>query len=118
MEVLVALFILGAFGAALLTALQTNARATQTLDQKVTASNLAAAYLEEIRDTPYANSYPWVGTSIPKPAGYTVTVNIQCSTDGVTFHACQGTEHFQRINVIVMQDGRTILSLCTYRSER
>ena len=67
MEVLIALFILGAFGAALLTALQTNAQATSTLDEKVQASNLAAAYLEEIRDTPYAHSYPNVGNTIPKP---------------------------------------------------
>lgn len=52
MEVLIALFILGALGAALLTALQTNARATRTLDEKVQASNLAAAYLEKSETYP------------------------------------------------------------------
>jgi type II secretory pathway pseudopilin PulG len=67
MEVLIALFILGALGAALLTALNTNARATRTLDEQVVATNLATAYLEEIRDTPYAHSYPNVGNTIPKP---------------------------------------------------
>ncbi len=120
MEVLVALFILGAFGAALLTALQTNAKATQTLDEKVIASNLASTYLEKIRDTPYAHSYPTVGDSIPKPPQYTVDVYIQCSIDGTTFRTCQLTtdETFQKINVIVSHGGRTVLSLCTYRSAR
>ena len=120
MEVLIALFILGALGAAMLTALQTNAQATRTLDEKVQASNLAADYLEKIRNVPYAHSYPTVGASIPKPPQYTVTVDVQCSVDGTTFRECQLTEDetFQKINVIVSHGGRTVLSLCTYRSKR
>jgi len=120
MEVLVAIAILGAFGAALLTALHTNAQATRTLDEKVQAANLAAAYLEEVRETPYAHSYPTVGSTIPKPPGYTVTVEVKCSIDGTTFRQCQGTEDetFQKINVVVLKEGRPVLNLCTYRSKR
>jgi len=120
MEVLIALFILGALGAALLTALQTNAKATRTLDEKVQGANLAAAYLEEIRNVPYAHSYPTVGASIPKPPQYTVTVDVKCSIDGTTFRECQLTpdETFQKINVVIERDGRAVLSLCTYRSAR
>lgn len=120
MEVLVAMAILAAFGTALLTALNTNARATRTLDEKVQASTLAAAYLEEIRNIPYAHSYPTVGATIYKPPQYTVTVEVQCSIDGTTFRTCQLTadETFQKINVIVSREGRTVLSLCTYRSKR
>lgn len=120
MEVLVAMAIMAAFGTAMLTALQTNARATRTLDEKVQGANLAAAYLEEIRDTPYAHSYPGVGASIPKPPQYTVTVNVQCSIDGTTFRQCQLTpdETFQKINIVIERDGRAVLSLCTYRSAR
>lgn len=120
MEVLVAMAILGTFGAALLTALHTNARASQTLDEKVIAANLAAAYLEEIRDTPYGHSYPTVGATILKPPQYTVTVNVQCSVDGTTFRVCQLTEDetFQKINVVIQREGRTALNLCTYRSKR
>jgi len=122
MEVLIALFILGALGAALLTALQTNAQATRTLDEKVQGANLAAAYLEKIRNVDYAHSYPPTvfDTSIPKPPQYTVTVDVKCSIDGTTFRECQLTEDetFQKINVIVSHGGRTVLSLCTYRSKR
>ena len=121
LEVLIALFILGALGAALLTALQTNARATRTLDEKVQGANLAAAYLEKIRNVPYAHSYPsTIFDTIPKPPQYTVTVDVKCSIDGTTFRECQLTpdETFQKINVIVSHGGRTVLSLCTYRSKR
>ena len=124
LEVLIALFILGALGAALLTALQTNARATRTLDEKVQGANLAAAYLEEIRDTPWTHDYSAVGSTIPKPPQYTVTVELQCATEAVNnvpnFGPCTGSEAetLQKINVVVKREGRPVLSLCTYRSKR
>ncbi len=127
MEVLIALFILGAFGAALLTALQTNAQATRTLDEKVQASNLAAAYLEEIRDTPYAHSYPNVGNTIPKPpqmkllltltsawlravlpsspGWYTksdnnASIEVKFESSVSSFQLGQGGEHWTRLNLV------------------
>ncbi len=48
-EVLVAAAILAAIGVGLLNALDTNAKATRTLDEKVVAVNLITTYFEAIK---------------------------------------------------------------------
>ncbi len=120
LEVLIAVGILGVIGVGLLTALETNARATRTLDEKVEGANLAAAYLEVIKESPYSANYTGVGDNITMPTQYSVNIETECSSDGTTFGDCAGSENetLQRITVQVFREDRPILSLCTFRTKR
>jgi len=121
LEVVVAVAILGLIGAGLLNALDTNAKATRTLDEKVTATNLASAHIEAIKALPYATSYPNAGDNITVPFQYSVDIDTECSSDGTTFGACTGSDNetFQKIIVRVSREGgKPVLSICTYRTKR
>jgi type II secretory pathway pseudopilin PulG len=120
MEILVALGILGVIGVGLLAALNTNSRATRTLDEQVKAANLAVAYIEVIKESSYAAAYPSAGDNITLPAQYEVVVETQCSSDGTNFSDCTGSDNetLQKIIAIVSRDGKPVLSLCTYRTKR
>ena len=122
-EVLIAVGILAAIATGFLTALNTSSRATRGLDEQVTASNLAAAYLEAIRELPYENTYPEYSSaaaSIAVPPQYSVVIDCDYSSDSTTWwDTYSSSDHtLQRITVIVSREGRYILSICTYRSER
>jgi len=119
LELLVALGILGVIGVGLLTALNDNARATRTLDEQVTAANLAAAYIEAIKELPYAETYPNAGDSITVPMQYSVTIDIDYSSDGTNWVDSYTDEVLQRITVRISREGgKPVLSLCTLRTER
>ena len=122
METVVAVAIVGAIAAGFLTALDMNFRATRSLDEKVTAANLATAYLEAIKASTYDASdpfYPDAVAGITIPIQYSVDIDVACSSDGTSFSACTGSETFQRITVTVSrEEGKQILSVCTYRSKR
>ena len=119
-EVLVSLGILAVIGTVLLEGLDTNARATRILDEQVVAYNLAADYLETIKDSPYAATYPNAGDNIIIPFQYDVVIKTECSTDGTTFNACTGSdsETLQKITIVVSRQVKPVLSLCTYRCKK
>jgi len=119
-EVLVAVGIMAAIGVAYMTALETNSRSDRTLDEKVTATNLATEHIEAIEQLPFAPTYPNAGDSIDIPFQYTVTVDTECSSDGDTFSPCTGSEEetFQKITVSISREGRPVLSMCAYRTKR
>lgn len=119
-EIAIAVGMIAAIAVGFLTALNTNSRATRNLDERVTAANLATAYLEAIKESPYADNYTSAGDNIDIPIQYSVTVNTECSSDGTNFSACTGSDNetLQRITVIISREGEYILSLCTYRSKR
>ena len=118
-EIVVALGIMGVITAGLLTALNTNARATRTLDEKIMAANLAAAYVEAIKDAPFAASYS-VGDNVSVPFQYEVTINTLCSSDATSFGPCTGSanETFQKITIQISREDRPVMSLCSYRTKR
>jgi len=120
LEVLIAVSILAVIGTGLLTALDTNSRATRTLDEQVVATNLATDYIEVIRGCPYAATYPNAGENITIPFQYSVVIETECSSDGATFGACTGSENetLQKITALVSREGRPVFSLCTYRCKR
>ena len=119
LEVVIALFILGALGAALLTALQTNDRATRTLDEKVVATNLATAYFEALKELPYADNYTSAGDNITNPLQYdTPVIKIQYSTDGTTWVDAYSGQKIQKITIIISREGRPVLSVCTFKTAR
>ncbi len=119
-EVLIALVILGVIGAGLLTALNTNSRATRTLDEQVVAVNLAVAHIEVIRELPYAASYPNAGENITIPMQYSVVIDTKCSSDGTAFSDCTGSgnETLQKVTAVVSREGKPVSLLCTYRTKR
>ncbi len=130
-EVLVAAAILAAIGVVLLNALDTNAKATRTLDEKVVATNLATAYLEAIKATStYATTEPYYDDAvagITVPPQYDVDVNIQFPSniyveDYITYFTWSDTysgETFQKIAIIVSREGgKHILSICTFKTKR
>ena len=118
-EVLIAMGILAAVGTAFLVALNTNSRVTHSLDEKVTATNLTTAYIEAIKEVSYAVTYPSAGDNIAVPPQYDVDVDIKYSSDGgTTWLDTYTDEHFQKITITISREGRYILSVCTFRSER
>jgi len=117
-EVLIAVGILAAIAAGFLTALDTNSRATRDLDERVVAANLTTAYIEAIKESAYADTYPNAGDDITIPFQYDVDVDIDYSSDSTTWVDFYTDEALQRITVTVSREGRYILSVCTYRCKR
>ena len=119
-EVLIAVSILAVLGTGLLTAMDANSRGTRTLDEKVVAASLAADYIEAIKGSPYAATYPNAGENITIPFQYSVVIKTECSSDGTTFGNCTGSanETLQKLTTIVSREERPVLSLCTYRTKR
>ena len=126
-EVLVAAAILAAIGVGLLNALDTNVKATQQLDEKVVATNLATAYFEAIKAWEYQVDYPQNEAplnSITIPPQYIVNVDIQFSSDGdpndgIDWGLYTGDETIQKITITVSREGdKHILTICTFKTKR
>ncbi|MFC2048541.1 hypothetical protein ACFLSK_03840 [Chloroflexota bacterium] len=120
MEAVVAVGIISLIGIGIVAALDTNYRATRTLDEQVTAVNMVTAYLEAVREIPYSNDYSSAEDSISIPAQYHLDIDIEFSSDGETFAPYTGAEDetFQRITVTVLREGsKPVLSVCTYRTK-
>ena len=130
-EVLVAAAILAVIGVGLLNALDTNAKATRQLDEKVVATNLATAYFEAIKATStYDTTEPYYSDAvagITVPPQYDVDVNIQFPNniyveDDITYFTWSNTysgETFQKIAITISRDdGRHILTVCTFKTSR
>jgi len=123
-EVLVAAAILAVIGVVLLNALDTNAKATRQLDEKVVATNLATAYFEAIKASPYAETYDDVVADITIPPQYIVDVNIQFSDDGSSGDGIDWTDDYggktlQKLAISVSREGgKHILTICTFKTKR
>ena len=119
-EVLVVVGILGLIGTVVIRGLDTNYRADRTLDEQVTAVNLGTAYIEAIKNLPYAVSYPTVGYNITVPTQYSVVVSTQCSSDAQNFGPCTSNASgtFQKITVSISREGRPVISICSFRTKR
>jgi len=126
-EVLVAAAILAVIGVVLLNALDTNAKATRTLDEKVVATNLATAYIEAIKAAPYDSTEPYYDDAvadITDPPQYIVDVNIQFSDDGSSGDGIDWTDDYngetlQKIALTVSREGGGhILTICAFKTKR
>ena len=127
LETLIAVAILGAIGVSLLTALNTNARATRTLDEHVVATNLATAYIEVIKALPPDDlQYPWPTCPSPEdvitiPPQYIVNVNITFSSDGTTWvdYNIEDPQTLQKLAVTVSREGgKPVLTICAFKAKR
>jgi len=120
LEVIVAAAIMGLIGVGFLAALNTNSKATGTLDERVTAANLVADYLEVISNSTYSDSgdYDEAVANITIPFQYSADINVEYSSDGTTFGPYTGSETLQKITVTVSREGEHILSICTFKAKR
>lgn len=123
LELLIALAILGVIGAGFMTAYDTISRSTGIIDEKAVALNLATDYIEAIRSSSYlagssSPPYPNAGDNITAPFGYSVTIEIEGSVDGINFGEFTDNTTLQFIKVIIARQGEPVFSLCTYRSKR
>lgn len=134
-EVLVAAAILAVIGVVLLNALATNAKATRTLDEKVVATNLATAYIEAIKASPYDITEPYYDEAVAGitiPPQYDVDVNIQFSSESILegeitqiiwvdeYLDGDGKERtIQKITITVSREGSGhILTICAFKTKR
>ena len=118
LEALIAVFILGLVGVAVLRGFDTSYRAGGTLDERLTARNLIVAHIEAVRNLPYASSYPTAGDSITIPFQYTVLVETECTDDDITYEECTGNQTLQRVIVSVSRVGQPVMRVCTFRTPR
>ena len=119
-EVLIAVAILSFIGTGVVLALDTNSRATRVLDEKVTAASLTTAYHEAIKEATYDNvsDYSSVNGSITVPSEYSVDIDVDYSDDGTTWVDTYTEEKLQKITVTVTHQGKNVMSVCTFRTER
>ena len=133
LETVLAVIIIGLIGMGVIKAIDTNARGSRVLDEKVQATNLVTAYLEGIRQLAYdatTNPYSSVNASITQPPQYSVAVNTAygSSSDGVNIiwysTNLSGSLKLQRITISVYRTSgnqtgeRLVLSNCTFRTTR
>ena len=118
LEMALAVAILGAIGAAFLTAQATGTRATNTLDETVQAEALARSQLEDIKNTAYntdvgcyAAEDCYFVTVVP-PSDYSLAV----STEQIDFGASNA---LQKIAVTVNRtgSGKPVFSLATFKKK-
>ena len=123
-EVLVAAAILAVIGVVLLNALDTNAKATRQLDEKVVATNLATAYIEDIKAMDYAETYPEPKDIIAIPPQYDVNVDITFTddsnpNDGIEWNYDPVGKTIQKLAVTVSREGgKHILTICAFKTKR
>jgi len=131
-EIVIALGILAAVGTGFLTALNTNSRAVRTVDEQVTAANLATTYFEAISMNTYADTYPNAGDNITVPFQYSVNVDIQFSSESIKegditqiigvdeYLDGEGKERtLQKITITISREGgKPVLATCTFKTKK
>jgi len=117
-EVIIAVAILGAISVAFIAALDTNYRATRTLDEQVVATNLATVYFEAIIGSSLFTDYSAITGNITTPAHYSVDYTIYFSDDGYDWDPTYSDQTLQKITVFVSHQGKPVLSTCTYKTEK
>ena len=125
LETVLAVFLIATIGIGVIRAIDTNARATRTLDEQVQGTNLATAYLENMRQLGYdansLNPYSTIGNNVAAPPQYNVTVKVEYSPDGVTWATTNNTGAYklQRITISVSRtSGKLVSTTCTFRTKR
>lgn len=117
-EVLVAVGVLGLIGVSILAAMDTNYRATRTLDERVVAASLASTHLEVIRGAVYADNYTAAVDNITIPTEYDVVIEVEYSDNGTAWVDTYSDQKLERITASISKGGEYVLSICTYKTKR
>ncbi len=118
LELLVAVAILGFIGVGLVQGLGTVSRSTRIIDEKAIAGELITGYLEAIKDTAYAGAYPQAGQHVTVPPQYSVTMYLVFSNDGTAWSDTYSGQTLEKMTISVSREGRPVLSVCTFRTQR
>ena len=116
-ETVIAMAILGLIGVAVLRGLDANSRAVGILDEQVVATSLATSCFETISNSTYSPDYSDVLNNIAKPAGYDVEDRYHFN-DGTSWNATYDDQTLQRITIVVLHQGKPVLSMCTYKAKK
>lgn len=108
-ESLVAVALLGTVIISLLVALSTGAIAVGTVDERVTAENLARSQMEYTKQSPYTPA-PFDYSTITPPAGYSITAQATSIPDT--------DDKIQKIRVTIYRDGEALLVLEDFKVNR
>lgn len=117
-EAVLALGLLAFIGVGILKGIETNARATRVLDEKVTADNLASDFLETIKRSAYSDNYTSATVNITVPFQYSVVVDTYGTDNYTAWVQPSSGQSLQKIVIVIKQSGRPVLSVCTYRADR
>jgi prepilin-type N-terminal cleavage/methylation domain-containing protein len=121
-EILIAMAILGIIAAAFLSALASSSRSTSLSDERTSAESLARTEMEYVKNSVYvvvpwqynlpATPPPWdAGHTLP--AGYTgYSINVSAALVHTT------DDGLQLVTVVVSHNGKTVLTLTGYRTNR
>lgn len=111
-ETLIALGIFGAIAVAFMAGLASNYRATDIVDERVRAENVARSVLEDIRSQPYLDSYT---VSVTPPLGYSYTIT---TAPYCTPTPCTPDNNIQKNTVDVSRNGERLTELSDLRTNR
>lgn len=117
-ETLVALALFASITVVFISALNTTSRNTGIIDEHTTARNLAATFIETMRNENFAEDYSSVTDAIARPSQYDVEIELKYSGDGGdTWSDNFSANDLQRITVYVKRGGRLVLSFCGYKMD-
>jgi type II secretory pathway pseudopilin PulG len=107
LETLLAVAILGTIGSVFISALFSGYRTSGNLDEDATIERLARNQLEAIKNASYDITAPYEYPIVEHPAHYPVSVDVESVWDNTR----------QDITITVSYEGKTLISVDTFRVE-